>query len=407
MSRLDPSSETVRERFARPLERGVLVFRWVWLVWLTAVAGFGSEAFSRPWLAWTSIAVAGAWTTWLTVGAHRWDERVLGMDLGICAWMIVASAIVVPDGALLSSRPFFAAGYPMSAALLWGVARGPWAGAIAAVVLGVAQLASRPLNGVALSGLTAAQSVGLTGAVLNYLVAGVAVGLVSRLLTRSEEKVQTATEELVGERERAARLAERESLARQIHDSVLQALALVHKRGRELAARDRIPPDEVAQLSEIAGRQEVELRRLILREPQGAPTGSVSLRDALERVGRDLEGVPVTVSTVGAIWIEAHDAQEIAAATKQALENVRQHAGASRASVFAEHDASGLSVSIRDDGRGFVYDEGRLRADDKAGILKSMKGRIEDLGGTMSVDSEPGRGTEIEFRLPADGAERE
>jgi signal transduction histidine kinase len=49
-----------------------------------------------------------------------------------------------------------------------------------------------------------------------------------------------------------ARLAERESLAWQIHDSVLQALALVHKRGRELAADGPVQADQVAGLAEMA-----------------------------------------------------------------------------------------------------------------------------------------------------------
>jgi signal transduction histidine kinase len=57
-------------------------------------------------------------------------------------------------------------------------------------------------------------------------------------------------------------------------------------------------------------------------------------------------------------------------------------------------------VTIRDDGKGFEFDEASLRASNKVGMLKSMKGRIVDLGGTMTVNSAPGRGTEIEFRVP-------
>ena len=64
-------------------------------------------------------------------------------------------------------------------------------------------------------------------------------------------------------------------------------------------------------------------------------------------------------------------------------------------------------VSIRDDGVGFDYDEETLRREGRLGVLRSMKGRIEELGGSMSVHSAPGRGTEIEFHLPvAEGVQR-
>ena len=64
---------------------------------------------------------------------------------------------------------------------------------------------------------------------------------------------------------------------------VLQALALVHKRGRELAAGGPVPPAEVAGLAEMAAGQERALRSLILRDPdqEATPAGAASLRAAL------------------------------------------------------------------------------------------------------------------------------
>jgi signal transduction histidine kinase len=58
-------------------------------------------------------------------------------------------------------------------------------------------------------------------------------------------------------------------------------------------------------------------------------------------------------------------------------------------------------LSIRDDGRGFEYDEDGMRAAGKVGMLHSMKGRVEEMGGRMRVESTPGAGTEVEFRVPA------
>lgn len=207
-------------------------------------------------------------------------------------------------------------------------------------------------------------------------------------------------------RERTARLAERESLARQIHDSVLQALALVHKRGKELGANPSVRGEEVRRLAEMAGKQEQQLRSLILREPEEPPAGMASLREALESVSHSVTHVPVTVTAVGPVWLPAVTVRELAAAVEQALQNVAEHAAATRATVYAASEDGWVVVTVRDDGRGFEYDEGRLRADGKAGILKSMKGRVEDLGGTLRVDSDPGSGTEIELRVPDRGRGR-
>jgi hypothetical protein len=68
--------------------------------------------------------------------------------------------------------------------------------------------------------------------------------------------------------------------------------------------------------------------------------------------------------------------------------------------VFVDREDGTLVVSVRDDGKGFSLDESALAAADKAGILRSMKGRIEDMGGSIVLSSTPGRGTEVEFRIP-------
>jgi len=372
----------------------------VWLTWMTALAVASADELTIPGLAWASIGAAAAWTAWLTATRHRWTPTALWFDLALCLWLVLVSGIVVPDGQVVEGRPFFATGYPLSAPLFWGASRGVAGGLTAGLILGIAHVSTRPLNGVALDELSAIQFQNMTGATLNYIVAGVAIGVISRVLVRSAEAVARASEELMVERERAARLAEREKLARQIHDSVLQALSFVHKRGRELAAQEQVPSDEVTRLAELAGKQEIELRALILRDPEEAPSGSASLRALLEDAGRSVDGVPVTVSAVGPMWMPRGAAEEVTAAVRQALENVVRHANASRAVVFADQEERDMVVSVRDDGTGFVYDEGALHREGKAGLVKSMKGRIEDLGGQMQVTSAPGSGTEIEFRIP-------
>ena len=392
------------ERARRTLARGVLIYRWVSLAWMSVIALTATGDFRRELLAWASIGLAGAWTAWLTVASRRFDRITLWIDLAICGWLLVVSALVVFDGEVVSGRAFFATGYPFAAALTWGVSRGVRGGLFAGSLLGLVLVQTRPLNGIGLDELDSAQIQDLVGSIVNYLLAGGAVGIVSQLLTRSSEALQTATEELVRERERAARLAERESLARQIHDSVLQVLSLIHKRGRELARAPSIPPEEVAELSRLAEKEEQELRSLILREPEGVPAGRLSLRDDLEAAARSVDGVPASVSCVGPLWVDRGVGEEVVAAVRQALANAAEHAGATRVTVFAEEDRGTLTVSVRDDGIGFVYDEAALKANGKAGILKSVKGRVEDLGGSLLVTTAPGKGTELELTVPIAGA---
>ena len=390
-----PQPDPELERTARLLAVGVLVFRWVAFAWMVVLAVTRGQPFAHPALAASALAAIGGWTAWLTLArAHDHPFAPVG-DLLLATGLVLVSGVVVEERTLLIGTPFFASAYPVAAILVWGAARGPVAGGLVGLVLGAALVAARPLNGVPLGDLGAEQVQGLASSAVIFVTAGIATGVVSRVLARSAEHVRAATE-------RAARLAERESLARRIHDSVLQSLAMIHKRGRELASEGPVAPGQVLHLAELAAEQERELRALVVREAEAAPEGMVSLRAALEREAASHDPA-VEVSAVGPIWLPARRAEELAAAVRQGLENVRAHAGASRTTVYAEAEDGWITVSVRDDGRGFTYDEAALRRDGKLGLLASIKGRVEELGGELRVDTAPGRGTELELRVPEEG----
>ena len=374
------------------LSNALVIFRWAALAWMAALAFAQRDGFRFPSLAWVGIGAAGSWTAWMTVSRRERTIGSLWFELGLAFALVVLSGVVVPRGTI-GARTFYATAWPVSAVAAWGVARGTLAGMLSALAIGLGLLLSRSVNGSSL----VVQS--LANGTMTYLLAGGAVGLVSRLLERSAAQFQVINEESMRAREREARAAERESMARAIHDSVLQSLAMVHKKGRELSALGSVSGVEVGALAEMAGAQEAELRALILREPEAPPTGQASLRVLLEEVAR-ASATRATVSAVGPIWMGAHAANELAAAARQALDNVAEHAEATRVTVFAEPDGDEVVVSVRDDGHGFTFDPERLRTDGKAGMLKSMKGRVEALGGRMIVESAPGAGTEIEFRVP-------
>jgi signal transduction histidine kinase len=96
----------------------------------------------------------------------------------------------------------------------------------------------------------------------------------------------------------------------------------------------------------------------------------------------------------------ASDLAELAAAVRQALQNAEAYARATSVTVFAEEADDQVVVTVKDDGTGFDYDEERLVRDGKLGLLRSIKARIESVGGAVRVETAPGRGTEIELRVP-------
>jgi len=296
---LTPAATSEPERGRSVLAFAILSFRWVTLVWLSLVA-LGSE-LERPLVAAGAIVVTVAWTAWLTVVRPRPSPAVLAVDLGLAVALTLLSGWVVPAGQVVGDHPFFASAYPVAADAFWGATLGFRGGLVAGAVVGLSLAGSHLVNGIDVADESVPQLLHLASGMLNHVIAGGAVGLVAELLGRSAAQLQQAAEETMQARERAARLAERESLARQIHDSVLQALAMVHKRGRELATGGPVPAAEVARLAEMAGAQEEALRALVLREPREWPTGTASLRAELEALARAGSPVPVTVSATGPI----------------------------------------------------------------------------------------------------------
>ena len=387
----------------RGLWLGILAYRWASFAWMAALAVLARDDLRNTPLALAAIGVTGVWCSFFTF-ARGWERASLRwIDLGVSFVLLLVAGLVMEEGAAAGGGPFFATAYPVTSAMTLGAAGGLRAGLLSGTALSIGLGLSRYLNGVPLQELTPDQITALGNGAVYYLAAGGAVGIVSQVLDRTAAELRAANEEAMRQRERAARLAERESLGRKIHDSVLQALALVNKRGKELAASPTVSGTDVRALADMAGDQERALRSLIQAEPAEPPVGKVSLRTVLEASAFGISGLPVTITCVGTIWLAADQVDELSAAVHQALGNAVRHSRGTKATVFADTDDDETVVSVRDDGRGFEFDEDRLREEGKLGVLKSMKGRIEELGGTMLIHTAPGRGTEVEFRLPSDG----
>jgi signal transduction histidine kinase len=252
--------------------------------------------------------------------------------------------------------------------------RGGWpAGVGAAGGVAVADLAHR-----------GALTVPTANNIVLLLLTGAVVGYTVSLARRGEQALASALAV-------QAAAHERERLSRDIHDNVLQVLALVGRRGQEAGG-------EAAEIGRLAAEQEQALRALMTAPPESVG-GEVDLRALLTSYASSA----VTVSTPATpVVLATARAREVAAAVGAALANVAAHAGdAARAWVLLEDDGDEVVVSVRDDGRGFPVERlADARAEGRLGVVSSIEGRVRDLGGTLAVESAPGQGTEVEMRVP-------
>jgi signal transduction histidine kinase len=92
--------------------------------------------------------------------------------------------------------------------------------------------------------------------------------------------------------------------------------------------------------------------------------------------------------------------EALGGAVGEALTNAAKHGGAGHATVYVEAGDTELFVSVKDDGGGF--DPGG--AIEGVGTARSIRGRVEDAGGRVEIDGNPGHGTEVRLWVPLTGA---
>ncbi|WP_165521826.1 MacS family sensor histidine kinase [Micromonospora zingiberis] len=401
--------------FEVPLWRAVAVFRVASLAYVCVVVARDADRYAHPLAAGALVLAMAGWTVATAVGYAAPARRgwpLLLADLGVVVAILLVTPWVMGREALAAGLPTLAVAWLSGPVLAWAVSGGRRRGTAAALVLGGTDLATRGM----------VTPTALNGAIL-MLLAGVVVGHVARLAVRAEERLQHAVE-----LEAATR--ERERLARDIHDSVLQVLALVQRRGARLDG-------EAGELARLAGEQEAALRALISaagplaagvpaeRSASGtdpARTGvsglTLGLRELVFRAGpvrsdgveapvdlRELLGryASATVSLsapASVVPLPPAVARELAAATGAALDNVARHGG-ERAWILVEDEGATVTVSIRDEGPGFAPDRlAEAAAQGRLGVAQAIQGRLTDLGGTATISSTPGAGTEVELTVP-------
>ena len=204
-------------------------------------------------------------------------------------------------------------------------------------------------------------------------------------------------------------LAERERLAREVHDTLAQGYTSIVVLAQSAAASVDADPaatrERLALIEEVARDNLQEARAVVAAFRPVALDGS-TLVEALERLadrfGRET-GVTARVDTAAlgeGLALRRDEEIVLLRGAQEALTNVRRHAGASSVVIRLSRVADGaggrqVSVHVEDDGVGFDPSSAR-----GAG-LEGLRGRVAQVGGAVDVASAPGAGTRVTVRVPA------
>lgn len=404
-----PRGSAIASAIRTTMERAISAVRIVSAIYCIAVYARHSTEVPRPELGWAVMGAIAVWTAfavWVQLirrvrrpvgaagapgtsgreGRLSWFSvhggRFALLDVIVVLVLTLATIAVQSQAQRMGEIPTLTTVWAVCPALTAGARRGVLAGLAAATVQGLCSIIVR-------GGADATTF----SNIIMLMLAGTATGYLAQLASQAEAEAVAAAAE------RAA-VSERERLARDIHDGVLQVLSLVHRRGLELGG-------EAAELGRLAGEQETILRGLVSRP---APELGQDERErdlAMECGSLRASGITVSVPA-HPVLVDAAVSGALLAAARAALDNVAKHAGPSaRAWVLLEDDGDALVLSIRDDGVGVA--DGRLQeaaGEYRMGVAQSIVARVAELGGTATVGPAIGGGTEVEMTIPAALARR-
>jgi signal transduction histidine kinase len=237
-----------------------------------------------------------------------------------------------------------------------------------------------------------------------YIVIGALTTLfLSALVAERERSAEALAEAHRREGERA--IEERHRIARDLHDSVSQALfsTALHTRtaekalenGRGASGQVRQSLSAIAQLTRAA---QAEMRAFIFELRRDAlEAGLVTALTEYASTVRTPSGLTISVQGPNVpLAVDPRTEEELFAIGREALSNVVKHAAARRATVTIKAAPEHVSVEISDDGRGFDVTAARPGHFG----LESMRSRAAEIGGDLTVASTPGAGTVVRLELP-------
>jgi signal transduction histidine kinase len=200
--------------------------------------------------------------------------------------------------------------------------------------------------------------------------------------------IWSLAQDLGAERTERIRQEERAEVAAHLHDSVLQTLALIQRS------------EDPKKMVTLARAQERELRRWLF-DSSPVP-GSDRLSTAIQAVADRIEAefdIPVEVIGVGDTPFDEVTTPLVAAAG-EAMMNAARHSGAGKITVYHEVTDDVIEVFVTDQGKGF---DPETVDGDRHGVSDSIVARMRRHGGSATIVSEPGEGTEVALSIRRNG----
>ena len=201
---------------------------------------------------------------------------------------------------------------------------------------------------------------------------------------------------------------ERKRIARELHDDTAQRLiALSHQLESFTSDNKQLSADDMGLLENLREQLRDTLQgvRHFSQDLRPPMLDDLGLLPALEWLADDLEGQLGIKADLRVIGTERRFMPEaellLFRIVQEAVSNARRHAQASRVEIIIEYDEGKTRGIIRDDGKGFELPEtlGELSRTGKLGLV-GMEERVRLLGGTLSLKSEPGKGTTVTIEVP-------
>ncbi|MET7278613.1 sensor histidine kinase [Kribbella sp. NPDC005582] len=347
---------------------------------LTAVTVLIRQSDARPFGADLALCAAiGAWMLFGFTLRPAWRERPGAMGVFLAGFVVLMGWLVLRD-------PWFGFLTPAGYFYAFGLLPWPWrlAGISAVgVVAGTAQAYGVPKDS--------------WYGWLTY-AAVIAVNVLAMCLAAWLDWQRATLQRQLGVSD------ERERLAREIHDTLAQGLTgiITQLQAAEHATDDRRPHHLNAAIG--LARESLREARRSVNALRPEPLQSAALSDALANVTHHWStrhSIPAAFTLTGTPAPLSEEVEStLLRAAQEALANVAKHARATRVGVTLSFLDAHAALDIHDNGTGFTP---KPDSDDGGFGLIAMRQRVEALGGLLSVESEPGRGTTVAVIVPRGG----
>jgi len=397
----------------------------MWTPWAACHAGFLPDVaneWDRYSGVWHAVFAGLAALTAALIIVDHFDPVALGLLAAMGLWYVVAGRRALRRATAWAGPAYLAGAVPLTLGLfaaspvgalmlfvlyphVWAMVRTRLAiGVTFGVVAGCTALA------IAQSDLSRDTLLGWLIFAVVSLALALLLGLwIARIVAQSQRRAQLlaelaatrATLEQVSRE--AGALAERERLAREIHDTLAQgftSVLILLEAALSAGPDDPQAAREMVERARDTARENLAEARALVAALTPPDLSQTSLPEALRRIvdRATVQSGPHAELAVCGVPRGLPTAHEVALLriAQEALTNVGRHAGASKVAVVLDYGDGGVSLRVSDDGRGF--DPAAAPAGGFG--LEGMRSRAAGVGGVVTVDTAPGRGVSVCLKVP-------